>query len=455
MSSKYFMVPWTNLSPRDNILPKTKYDLVDPEKDQEVRPEVQTLKTLSLENKSLKPVVNRFEKFSEWRKLVTGINSLRMKLKRQKSGETTNYPIVEQLVETERFIIKEVQYDAFPREIDSLKNGCKERLPRNSSILSLNPFLDSNGILRVGGCIKHSDISDSTKHPIIIPKGHHMAILLFRRYHSKVAHQGRSFTEAAIRNAGYWIIGVKRLVNSVVRLCMVCKKLRGKVCTQQMADLPLDRLTPSPPFSFVGVDVFGPWPVTFRRTRGGVAQAKRWALLFACLITRAIHLEVIEELTSSSFINAWRRFIALRGPVKQVRSDRGTNFVGATQDLSMIANFVEDCDVRNFLRENRVTWQFNPPHASHFGGAWERLIGVSRRILDSLLLENRFKDLTHEMLITFLAEVTAIVNNRPLTSVSYDSDSPSLITPSLLLTQKTANEHDIPPFPKFERKDSI
>ncbi|VDI84343.1 Hypothetical predicted protein [Mytilus galloprovincialis] len=73
---------------------------------------------------------------------------------------------------------------------------------------------------------------------------------------------------------------------------------------------------------------FGPWPVTFRRTRGGVSQSKRWALLFACLVTRAIHLEVIEELSSSSFINAWRRFIALRGPVRQVRSDRGTNFVG-------------------------------------------------------------------------------------------------------------------------------
>ncbi|VDI27053.1 Hypothetical predicted protein [Mytilus galloprovincialis] len=108
---------------------------------------------------------------------------------------------------------------------------------------------------------------------------------------------------------------------------------------------------------------------------------------------------------------------------------------------------------RTFLNDNRITWQFNPPHASHFGGAWERLIGVSRRILDSLLLENRFKDLTHEMLTTFLAEVTAIVNNRPLTCVSYDSESPSVITPSLLLTQKTAD--DTCPFPDFEKKDSI
>ena len=438
-----------------DLTSKTDHNLVDPELDREVRPEIKTLKTTSVESKPLESVSSRFDRYSEWRKLVSAINCLRSKIKHYKSVKTlksNTMNVVEQLLETERFIVKEVQKEGFQEDIDSLM-GCNKRLPRNSSLLPLNPFLDSNGLLRVGGRIKHSELSDSCKQPIIIPKGHHIAILLICHYHVRVAHQGRSFTEAAIRNAGYWIVGVKRLINSVIRKCVQCKKLRGKLCTQQMADLPKDRLTPSPPFSYVGVDAFGPWPVTFRRTRGGVSQSKRWALLFACLVTRAIHLEVIEELSSSSFINAWRRFIALRGPVRQVRSDRGTNFVGATQDLSMIAQFVEDRNVQNFLNDNRITWQFNPPHASHFGGAWERLIGVSRRILDSLLLENRFKDLTHEMLTTFLAEVTAIVNNRPLTCVSYDSESPSVITPSLLLTQKTAD--DTCPFPDFEKKDSI
>ena len=438
---------------QDNIPSTTEFALVNPEKDQEVRPEIQTLKTSAGETESFESISNRFDRFSIWRRLVSAINVLRNRIKSIKSdGNGTYKPtVVDQLQETERFIIRQVQFESFEKEIESI--ACGDHLPRNSTIRQLNPFLDKDGILRVKGRIKHSELTDSCKQPIIIPKGHHIAVLLTRYYHAKVAHQGRSFTEAAIRNAGYWIIGVKRLINSVLRKCVICKKLRGKACVQQMADLPKDRVTPSPPFSFVGIDAFGPWPVTFRRTRGGVAQSKRWALIFACLVTRAIHLEVIEELSSSSFINAWRRFIALRGPVQQVRSDRGTNFIGATQDLSMIAQFVENQDVKNFLDENRITWLFNPPHASHFGGAWERLIGVSRRVLDSLLLENRFKDLTHEMLTTFLAEVTAIVNNRPLTSVSYDSESPVVLTPSLLLTQKTCN--DIAPFPDFQRKEAI
>lgn len=96
-----------------------------------------------------------------------------------------------------------------------------------------------------------------------------------------------------------------------------------------MANIPKDRLTPGPPFSFVGVDTFGPWDVTARRTRGGLATSKRWAILFTCLVSKGIHIELVEELSTSCFINALRRFLSIRGPVRQLRSDRGTNFVGA------------------------------------------------------------------------------------------------------------------------------
>lgn len=222
-----------------------------------------------------------------------------------------------------------------------------------------------------------------------------------------------------------------------------------------MADLPEDRLKPAPPFSFVGVDTFGPWPVEHRRTRGGLANQKRWALLFTCLVTRAIHIEVIEELSSSSFINALRRLIAIRGPVVQFRSDRGTNFVGATENLSIDSEFVEKEPVEKFLSGSCAKWKFNAPHASHMGGAWERLIGVSRRILDSMLLCDHAKGtrLTHEVLVTLMAEVSAIVNSRPLLPVSSDPESPCILTPSTLLTMKT--DKDISPFPLYEPKDML
>ena len=100
-----------------------------------------------------------------------------------------------------------------------------------------------------------------------------------------------------------------------------------------MANLPPERVTPAPPFSNVGMDVFGPWTVATRRTRGGAAQSKRWAVIFTCLAIRAVHIELIESLDTSSFINALRRFMAIQGPVKQLRCDCGTNFVGARNEL--------------------------------------------------------------------------------------------------------------------------
>lgn len=204
-----------------------------------------------------------------------------------------------------------------------------------------------------------------------------------------------------------------------------------------MADLPSDRLEPGPPFTNVGLDTFGPWQIVSRCTRGGMAQSKRWAILFTCLTTRGIHIEVVDDLSSSSFINAFRRFTAIRGTVKQIRSDRGTNFIGAVDDLQIDAFKADDPEVKAFLYNRGTTWLFNPPHASHMGGVWERMVGITRRVLESMLTGIMDKNLTHEILVTFLAEVSAIVNARPLVSVSSDPEDPFVLSPSILLTQKT------------------
>ncbi|XP_026178998.1 uncharacterized protein LOC113139742 [Mastacembelus armatus] len=258
-------------------------------------------------------------------------------------------------------------------------------------------------------------------------------MILVRWFHEQVAHQGRHITEGAVRSAGYWIVGGKRLVSSVIHKCVTCRRLRGKMEFQKMSDLPADRVTPEPPFTSVGIDVFGPWTVVTRRTRGGCAQSKRWAVLFTCMSTRAVHIELIEAMSTDSFINALRRFFSVRGPAKLLRSDRGTNFVGACKELGLDS---ENTTLRKYLHERGCSWMFNPPHASHMGGSWERLIGVVRRILDAMLVRNGSSHLTHEVLSTFMAEVMAIVNARPLVSISTDPDCPEILTPSKLLTQK-------------------
>lgn len=204
---------------------------------------------------------------------------------------------------------------------------------------------------------------------------------------------------------------------------------------QQMADLPADRLQPGPPFTSLGEDTFGPWQIVTRRTRGGQANSRRCAVLFTCFTTRAVHFEVIEDLSSSSFIKSLRRLIAVRGNVKTFRSDRGPNFVGATDDLKIDAVNVEQGTVWDFLYNNGCTWLFNPPHSSHMGECGKEWFEIGRRILDSLLSEVEGKYLTHKLLTTFMAELSAITNSRPLTPVSSDPHCPQILTPSTLLTQ--------------------
>ena len=341
------------------------YPLIAPESDREIRPLVNVTKT-STASDVRSSVIGRLEKFSSWSKLLRSIaflqhlaNSFTSDSMECKRWHYCNkYKTVEALEHAQVFVVKSLQLEHFPKEMAALNN--QSNLPASSSIASLSLYVDQHGILRVGGRL--SKLKDSLEvHPVIIPKKHFVAVLLTRHFHEQVCHQGRHITEGAIHAAGYWITGGKCMIASVIQRCVSCRRTRSQVATQKMGDLPEDRLQPCPPFTYIGVDVFGPWHVTARRTRGGCANSKRWAVLFTYLASRAIHIEVIEEITTSSFINSLRRFIALRGPVKQIRSDRGTNFVGAVRELGLNSVFDETGPVDEFLSEQGCTWIFNPP----------------------------------------------------------------------------------------------
>jgi hypothetical protein len=139
--------------------------------------------------------------------------------------------------------------------------------------------------------------------PIVIPK-HHVSHLIVRHYHEKVHHQGRSITEGAVRNAGFWLIGSKRLVTSHIHHCVKCRKLCGRQEEQRTADFPAERFDVAPPFTYFGIDEFGPWTISTKKTLGGQAHSNRWALMITCLVVRAVLIEILEEMTSSCFINA-------------------------------------------------------------------------------------------------------------------------------------------------------
>ena len=363
----------------------------------------------------------------------------------------------------EQAVLKAVQEEAFSEEIKILKSlGASNHdtsreftrrrnssMKKTSSLYWLDPFIDDDGVLRVGGRIRNASISYDVKHPVILPSKGHVTTLLVRHHHEKMSHQGRGITLNNLRSHGYWIIGGSSSVSRYISKCVTCRKLRGALEEQKMANLPEDRLEPAPPFTHCGVDYFGPFVI-----KEGRKELKRYGVLFTCLASRAIHLEVSASLETDSFINALRRFINRRGPVRTIRCDQGSNLVGAKNELEKALSSVDQSRVRHFLLERNCDWiefQLNVPSASHMGGVWERQIRTARNVL-SVLLDQCGNQLNDESLQTFMTEVEAVVNSRPLTVENLTSpDALEPITHNHLLTGKS--KVVLPPPGEFQRAD--
>ena len=248
------------------------YPLQNPEGDKEIRHEVVSMAAVSAEEKD-PSMSSRFQRYSSLPSLIRTISTLQHVCQSFNGYcECVGWHLCQgstdkvSRLKAQNLVIKVFQQDWFPAEILRLTQGMP--VPSNSTLLPLNPFLDQDGILRVGGRLKHAKLPISGKNPIIIPGKSHLAILLIRHFHEKVLHQGRHFTEGAVREGGFWIIGGKRKISSYIFNCIQCRRLRGVRQSQIMADLPSDRLTPAPPFTYVGVDVFGPWSITTRKNKG-------------------------------------------------------------------------------------------------------------------------------------------------------------------------------------------
>ena len=402
----------------------------------------------------------RLEVFSDWFRAKRAVATcLRLKsllqgrlLKKQKSSihsDLSEYKsvTVQELDQAEIEIIKQVQAKAFSEELkclQMLQSGDdrharrirNNHLKKSSSLSRLDPFIDQNGILRVGGRLRRANLSDTLKHPVILPRKGHVTELIIDYFHKQTAHQGRNTTTNAIRSNGYWIVGCSAAVSNFIYKCVTCRKLRGRLQSQKMSDLPSDRVEPSPPFSFVGVDFFGPWIV-----KEGRKSLKRYGALFTCLSSRAIHIEVATDLSTDAFMNALRRFLSVRGPIRLLRSDCGTNFIGTLSEQKAALSELDQSHIKQFLLSkgcDYVEFKFNVPSASHMGGVWERQIRTVRNVLNALM-QQVSGQLNDDSLRTVMCEAAAIVNSRPLT-VENVNDPLSLnpLTPNHLLTMKSS-----------------
>ena len=372
---------------------------------------------------------DRFKHVSTLNHLKRCIVQVQRAIERLKPNKEYNWrpkegtPLVEELSQAESIILRSIQHHYFKEEIEALsklegndkqfqdRTNAQERnslVKLNSNLHKLDPFIDKQGLLRVEGRLKSATSPYSIKHPIVIPKKGHVATLLIHQFHhGKQHHQGYGITHNAIRQAGYYIINGRSLISHIVSKCVVCRKLRGHNQNQKMADLPPERVTPAPPFTYTGMDLFGPFYI-----KEGRKELKRWGLIFTCLSSRAIHLETLNSMTTDSFLNALRRFISRRGKVRELRCDQGTNFVGAKNELASAFKELNTTPLKEYLSSQDCDWidlNFNTPHASHMGGIWERQIRTTRSVLSSLLLDHGTQ-LDDESLRTLMTEAESIVN---------------------------------------------
>ena len=319
------------------------------------------------------------------------------------------------------------QQQSFSEEIMSIMEH--DQLPRKSPLTGLKPFIDSNGLVRVGGRIQKSDLPFQLKHPLILPKDHHLSILVLRDIHVTHLHAGPTLMLASLRHNGLWIVQGKRVARHIISKCVICVRQRAATLTMEMADLPKDRLSAQPAFLTCGVDYCGPFEV--KQVHGRVNKTwKVYVAVFVCFNTKAVHLEPVRDMTTEAFIAALRRFVAIRGKPAVIHSDNGTNFQGAYRELKELKALEDSEEVTKELASQGIVWKFIPPRAPHFGGIWEAAVKSLKHHLVRVIGSNLLK---YDEFDTLLAQVQAILNSRPLIPMTTDPEDMNVLTPGHFL----------------------
>ncbi|XP_058816672.1 uncharacterized protein LOC131679946 [Topomyia yanbarensis] len=387
-----------------------------------------------LEQRSLVDI----RRFSKWERLLRTVAytykfvaNCRRKLRAEANNDCASLLHPEYILKAERYIWRVAQHECFSGDILVLAHNrnvpqhLHKKLDSTSSIRKASPFLDEYGVIRMEGRITEAPyVPYDAKFPVILPKTHVVTKLLLDWYHRKYGH-GYGETVVNEVKQRFHIPRLRTTVRTVRGTCSWCKIYRASPSVPRMAPLPAARLTAYvKPFTYVGLDYFGPIFI-----RAGRTNQKRWVALFTCLTVRAVHLEVVYSLTTEACKLAVRRFIARRGSPLEIYSDMGTNFIGASRDLEKeIQQAI--LGVASTFTNTNTRWRFNPPVSPHMGGAWERMVRAVKMAIFALPMDKRPSD---ESLITLLAEAEFIINSRPLTFVPLEAADEEALTPNHFL----------------------
>lgn len=392
----------------------------------ELKPEPKILFSSS-EEPELLQIMSRYSSYQKFLRVFTWvrrfINNLQVKLKKRnlQLGPLSFAEIDDSVVFCSKFL---QQHYLFKNKDSTGDTAIR-------SLHKLSPYLDDQGVLRVGGRLTNADISYRQKHPIILPKCH-FTVIMIDYYHKMYLHPGPLLLQALIQ-LKFWIPGLRTLVRKRTFMCLKCYKEKANTFTPKMADLPRERVNPGRTFQHVGVDFAGPL-IMKESLRRKSATSKVYICLFICLASKALHLELVTSLSTEAFLAAFSRFISRRGLPQQVFSDCGTNFQGAANRLRDFGKWyckesTQD-DIRHNISKIEVNWNFNPPSSPHFGGIWEAGVKSAKTILRRVVGETV---LTYEEISTLLTKVEAILNSRPLCPLSSSPEETNYLSPGHFL----------------------
>ncbi|KAH8313484.1 hypothetical protein KR067_006894 [Drosophila pandora] len=359
---------------------------------------------------------------SSWLKLIhTLAYVLRFihRMKHPPSKETSNSLTFDEIKAARIWWLQHAQA-GFQQEFQLLR--ANKALGNQSQLVKLSPIIDKDNLLRVGGRIQHSQLSAEAKHPILLPKNHRITYLIIEHEHRFNLHPGVSSLFVIVRQR-YWIFGARNLIRKITHNCLACFRQRYNTMHQRMADLPSVRITQALPFVNTGCDYAGPILLKDAKVRKP-RISKGYICLFVCMVTSAIHLELATDLSTETFLAALRRFFSIRGKCNHMYTDNGTNFIGAKRSLDEMQQLLSSSQhkdqIVNTLADEGIQWTFIPPRAPHWGGKWESAVRCVKLHLRRVIGNTT---LTYEQMRTLLAQISAVVNSRPLCYTSDTDDS--------------------------------